>query len=156
VTADANGVFALVANIPQTWDGLQLSVTRDGYEPMAIYIAPSDVTAATLRVLPTLTISAGESLTMRTFSGWMNCGEDGYYCRRVRISASASELIDVEATPVQDQQVGIVQGRVGFFFPSQRHITVSGGSDAWIYAGSPTSIAPFLYDQLVTLTARRH
>ena len=90
---------------------------------MDIYVAPSDVTAATLRVLPMLTIRPGESLTMRTFSGALNCGNDGYLCRRVIINALPGELIDVEVMPVQDQEVGILQGRVGFFFPSQRQIT---------------------------------
>ena len=157
VTADANGVFALMANIPQTWDELLLAVTREGYEPMDIYIAPSDVTAATLRVLPTLTIRPGESLTMRTFSGAVNCGNDGYLCRRVIINALPSELIDVEVMPDQDQEVGIVQTRVGFFFPSERQITVSGSSEVWIYGGTLTT-TPFyhVFEQRVTVRARRH
>ena len=82
----------MVANIPQTWDELWLEVTRDGYESMDILVPPSDVTAATLRVLPRLTIHPGESLTTRTFHGSINCGMDGWSCRRVIINARQATL----------------------------------------------------------------
>jgi hypothetical protein len=156
VAADANGVFAVVANIPQTWDELLLGVTRDGYEPMDIYVAPSDVTAATLRVLPTLTINPGESLTTRTFHGAKNCGNDGHYCRRVMINAPPGDLIEVEVIPVEGQEVGILGGPATMVFPSQRQITVS-GREVWIYAGTPTT-TPFyhVFEQRMTVTARRH
>jgi hypothetical protein len=157
VTADANGVFALMANIPQTWDGLLLGVSRDGYEAMRNWVRPSDVTAATLRVFPTLMISPGESFTTHTFLGGTVCGDEGYYCRRVIIKASPGELIDVEVIPVEGQTVGILEGSVTLSFPSQRQLTVSGSREVWIYAGSATG-TPFyhVFEQRVTVTARRH
>jgi len=155
VTTDANGVFAVVANIPQTWDQLWLEVTRDGYEHMDIFVPPSDVRASTLRVLPVLTISPGGSLTTRTFHGSLNCGMDGWYCRRVIINAPPSDLIEVEVIPVEGQ-VGILEGPAAMVFPSQRQVTVS-GREVWIYAGSPTP-TPFyhVFEQRMTVTARRH
>jgi hypothetical protein len=157
VTADANGVFALMANIPQTWEELLLGVTREGFERIEIYVRPSDVTAAILRVFPTITISPGEKFTTRTFLGATNCGNEGYYCRRIVIKASPGELIDVEVIPVEGGTVGISERSDPWSFPSQRQITVSGRTEVWIYAGS-TTMTPFwhVFEQPVTVTARRH
>ncbi len=156
VTADANGVFALVANIPKTWDELLLGVISDGYEPMRIYVAPDEVTAARLWVFSTLTVSPGESLTIRTVLGSMNCGYEGYPCRRVMVSALPDGLIDVEVLAVDGQDVGIFNSSSSFNFPSQREVTVSGG-EVWIYAGAaqPTAVRG-VFDQRVTVRARRH
>ena len=156
VTADENGAFALVANIPKTWTELLLGVISDGYEPMRIYVLPDEVTAARLWVFSTLTVSPGESLTIRRFLGAMNCGYEGYLCRRVMVSALPDGLIDVDVHAVDGQDVGILNGSGPLNFPSQRQVTVSGG-EVWIYPGAVQSTAVRgVFDQRVTVSAGRH
>ena len=106
---------------------------------MRIYVLPDEVTAARLWVFSTLTVSPGESLTIRRFLGAMNCGYEGYLCRRVMVSALPDGLIDVDVLAIDGQDVGILNRSDPLNFPSQRQVTVSGGK-VWIYAGAAQPI----------------
>ena len=154
-TAGANGVFNLVANIPKTWTVLHLRITRDGFEPVHDLVRPYEVTAAQLWVSPTLTLSAGESLTISKFLFDSTCGWEDILCRRVLVRASPDGPVDVEVTGGDGQNFGISSSAGEFKLPS-RQVTVSSG-EVWVYAGTPapTAFRP-VFEQSVTVIARRH
>ena len=86
----------------------------------------------------------------------MNCGYEGYLCRRVMVSALPDGLIDVDVLAIDGQDVRILNNSGGFNFPSQYPVTVSGG-EVWIYAGAAQPLAVRgVFDQRVTVSARRH
>jgi hypothetical protein len=153
---DRDGRFTFDTNLEEGWRAVAVSISRDGYDPLDTAYFPPRETNATLVVFPTLSLRSGESFEMRTFLGALNCGDDGYYCRRVRINALASEAVDVEVTSVQNENVGISRTPVFFGAPSERQITVAGNSEVWILALSvkPTGVY-HVFQQRVTVIARR-
>ena len=62
-TTDANGVFALSADVPSDWRNLGLHFSRPGYEAGFTSVDPAE--SVVLKLRPTLTIRAGESLQVR-------------------------------------------------------------------------------------------
>ena len=155
-TADANGVFTLSVNIPKNWTVLHFRISRDGFEPGNDLVQRAEATDARLWVAPTLTIGPGESLTIPRFLHSWRCGWEEILCRRIMVSASPDKPADVEVVGVEGQSVGISNSRAPFGFPSDSQVTVSGG-ELWIYAGAPKeSAARGVFDQRVTVRARRH
>ena len=72
------------------------------------------------------------------------------------VSALPDGLIDVDVIAGDGQDVGILNRSDPLNFPSQRQVTVSGGN-VWIYAGAAQRTAVRgVFDQRVTVSARRH
>jgi len=144
-TADDRGGFGFNANLPRKWSEIVLRVLRDGYDPTDIYVDRSLATAVVLRAYRTLTIRPGESIDTRLSLGSYVCGMESYRCRRVIVSATSGEVIDLEVIPSSaDDEVGLLVGEMApAFFKVERHVTLTGGP-VWI-------VGP---NARVTLTAR--
>ena len=146
-TTDMKGEFLLTANLPADWREMRLGITQPGYEPTGIYIRPSEVTNAVLRVYPTLTIRPGESIATHVSLGSYVCGDESVRCRRVVVESLPGESIDLEVSPADRQEeIGLMADSVFFSFRFERQVTVSRGV-VWIVVGPPAR---------VMLTARRH
>jgi hypothetical protein len=150
-TADASGIFTLIADLPHTWRELLLEGTRDGYELQHGHVVPSTTLGVRIRMLPSITIRAGESLKTRIYPFGFNCFDEGWPCRRIIVDAPSGELVDVEVTASDiGAEIGVEGPRRSHPLapPLRRTITVPGG-EIWIYGGI---VAPFTE---VTVTARR-
>lgn len=145
--ADDQGGFVLTVNLPPAWRELLLSVTRDGYEPTQMYVAPAAATTALLRLLPTLTIRSGDSIDTRVLIGTHACGFESWPCRRVVVEPPSGESMDLEVIPADGQEVTLVVGPEAShpFTVSIRHQVTMSAGEVWIY-GAPGR---------VTLTAHR-
>ena len=156
--ADGGGGFRLEPGVLDNWTLIQVSVTRDGYEPSHISFrrtgrrfpvglpdggAPLD--ALVLPVYPTLILRPGESIQTRVHLNHYNCGDEfSVPCRRIVVDSAPNEEVAVELVPPlpdnwlehrPDLDLG----------PRQRRVTLSGGGEVYIIGGSSP----------VTLTARR-
>jgi len=164
-TAEDDGRFVFTLDLSPDWRNITLKVTRGGYDSTRIYLPPTMVTAADVRVFPTLTIRPGESIDMRVFLGSYVYSDESHLCRRILIESSG-ESIDVEAVPADaHRDVGLVVGpsvnHPIYVKSYQRRVTVSGG-EVWVYpAGAePTGVSSStgvgVFEQAVRLTAYRH
>ena len=163
--ADDDGMFVLTLDLAPRWRNITLEVTRDGYDSTRIYVTPTEVMAADVRVLPTLTIRPGESLDMRVFLGSYVCSDESHLCRRILIESSG-ESIDIEVVAAgADRDVGLVVGPTVnhpiYVRSYQRRVTVSGG-EVWVYparaehTGVSSGTGMGVFEQAVRLTAYRH
>ncbi len=151
-TADANGLFDFTADLPSGWSGLLLDASRSGYEPSDTWLVPGTTASAVLKLLPTLTIRAGESLQTRVFRGFHACFFESYPCRRVVVESPSGDLVDLEVIPADSGATVGLEGPEAShpLVPAlNRRITASAG-EIWIYGGGngPSTA--------VMLTATRH
>lgn len=138
-TADANGAFALTASLLRGWRSLRLRSDVEGYETtLGIRVHPATARAAVLRLQPTLTLSAGNTIefpVLDGLSGYM-CGEYSIPCRRVVVGTTGAESLDVELEVVLgNERVCLWSTNDVYEGPEcSRRLAVSGGS-VWITGG---------------------
>ena len=89
-----DGTFTLSLNLPIGWSGAEFQLTAPpGYDDTGAWFGPA--TAAerrAIRMYPTLVIRPGESIDVRVDSGIVQCGWDGYSCRRLLVAASGDSV----------------------------------------------------------------
>ena len=98
-----DGTFTLSLNLPIGWSGAEFQLTAPpGYDDTGAWFGPA--TAAerrAIRMYPTLVIRPGESIDVRVDRGIVGCGFGGgeYACRRVLVSASPGDPVELELVP---------------------------------------------------------
>lgn len=147
-TTDANGVFALSADVPSDWRNLGLHFSRPGYEAGFTSVGPAE-SVVVLKLRPTLTIRSGESLQVRHLpltAGYIGCFLDTWPCRRVIVESAVGELVDIEMSAYDpDQPLGLERTDTKLVPTFHRRLTVS--KEIWVVGAAPFTT--------VTLTATR-
>ena len=157
--ADGGG-FRLEPGVRDNWTLIQVSVTRDGYEPSHISFrrtgrpfpvglpdGGTPIDALVLSVYPTLIVRPGESIQTRVHLNHYNCGDEfSVPCRRIVVDSGPNEEVEVELVPPTGPNNGLEHSSAFEGFPQyERRVTLSGGGEVYIIGGSSP----------VTLTARR-
>jgi hypothetical protein len=146
--ADEQGAFRFTASLPPAWSELLVDVTREGYELTRIYIRSASATTAGLKLLPSRTIRAGDSIQTSLVFGTYYCGFESWLCRRIVVEAPSGEKVDLEVTPLDGQSVGFMVGPVEnhAISPNPTSVVTTSSGEVWLYGVAGR----------VTLTARRH
>jgi hypothetical protein len=131
-TANEQGMFRLTANLPQAWNGVQLTVTNPGFEPATMSVQAESAMNAVLRAYPSIRIRPGESVQLRILFR-ETCTFEDIPCRRINVEASSGEAIELEVFPVQAEDAfGVMVEPFPFHVdPLQARLRVHSG-DAWI------------------------
>lgn len=118
-TSGGDGTFALKLDLPSDWRAVFLRFTGPaGYDDMGGRFEPTAAPchfapcwAATdrpeIRMYPTLVIRPGESMEVRVDSRIAACGAwggDAGPCRRVLVSASPGDAVELELVPIDSSK----------------------------------------------------
>ncbi len=137
-TADDAGKFELRAVLPPTWESVELSVTRTGYENLQRYVGRADAKQVVLPAYSTITIRPGDTMRTNLVMGIEACGWLSINCRRIAIASPNGVPIDIEVSDGHFH--GLHPNNNAFADDNWPTVLTISNGEAWILGAGPVTV----------------